>query len=956
MAIDKIVIKGAREHNLKNIDIEIPRDKLVVMTGLSGSGKSSLAFDTIYADGQRRYVESLSSYARMFLGQMEKPDVDSIEGLSPAISIDQKTTSKNPRSTVGTVTEIYDYLRLLYARIGIPHCPVCGREIKQQTVDQIVDRIMAMPEGTKIQLLAPIIRGRKGEHVKEIERARKAGYVRIRADGIIYDLSEEIKLEKNKKHSIEIVIDRLVIKEGIETRLADSVETVSAISGGLVIADVIDGEEILFSQNYACPEHGVSIEELAPRMFSFNNPFGACEKCTGLGVFRKIDPDLIIPNKDLSIRQGAIKAMGWATTDENSISMMYFKGIAQYYGVSLDTPVKDLPQEVIDVIMYGSNGVKLKLHRATEYGGGVYYQPFEGIIPNMERRYRDTNSEYSKGEIEECMTESPCPECHGHRLKKESLAVTVGGKNISELCTLSVNDCMAFIDGLELTEREKMISGQIVKEIKSRLGFLQSVGLEYLTLSRSSGTLSGGESQRIRLATQIGSSLMGVLYILDEPSIGLHQRDNDKLIATLKRLRDLGNTLIVVEHDEDTMYAADYIVDIGPYAGINGGEVICAGTVDDVKACERSITGQYLSGKRSIPIPEKRREGNGLTLDVIGAAEHNLKNIDVSIPLGTFTCVTGVSGSGKSSLVNEIIYKNLAGKLNRAKIRPGSFERMEGIENLDKVIAIDQSPIGRTPRSNPATYTGLFTDIRELFASTNEAKMKGYASGRFSFNVKGGRCEACEGDGILKIEMHFLPDIYVPCEVCKGRRYNRETLDIHYKGKSIYDVLEMTVAEGVEFFENIPKLARKLQTLQDVGLGYIKIGQPATTLSGGEAQRVKLATELSKRSTGKTIYILDEPTTGLHTADVHKLIEVLQALVDAGNTVLVIEHNLDVIKCADHIIDLGPEGGENGGTLVKCGTPEEIAACDESYTGQYLKKMITEKKPPAKRGRPKKSK
>lgn len=940
MAIDKIVIKGAREHNLKNIDIEIPRDKLVVMTGLSGSGKSSLAFDTIYADGQRRYVESLSSYARMFLGQMEKPDVDSIEGLSPAISIDQKTTSKNPRSTVGTVTEIYDYLRLLYARIGIPHCPVCGREIKQQTVDQIVDRIMEMPEGTKIQLLAPIIRGRKGEHVKEIERARKAGYVRIRADGIIYDLSEEIKLEKNKKHSIEIVIDRLVIKEGIETRLADSVETVSAISGGLVIADVIDGEEILFSQNYACPEHGVSIEELAPRMFSFNNPFGACEKCTGLGVFRKIDPDLIIPNKELSLRQGAIKATGWATTDESSIAMMYFKGIAQYYGVSLDTPVKDLPQEVIDVIMYGSDGVKLKLHRATEYGGGVYYQPFEGIIPNMERRYRDTNSEYSKGEIEDCMTETPCPDCHGHRLKKESLAVTVGGKNISELCTLSVTDCLKFIDELELSERDKMISGQIVKEIKSRLGFLQSVGLEYLTLSRSSGTLSGGESQRIRLATQIGSSLMGVLYILDEPSIGLHQKDNDKLIATLKRLRDLGNTLIVVEHDEDTMYAADYIVDIGPYAGVNGGEVVCAGTVEDIKACERSITGQYLSGKRSIPIPQKRREGNGLTLDIFGAAEHNLKNIDVSIPLGTFTCVTGVSGSGKSSLVNEIIYKNLAGKLNRAKIRPGKFERMKGIENLDKVIAIDQSPIGRTPRSNPATYTGLFTDIRELFASTNEAKMKGYTSGRFSFNVKGGRCEACEGDGILKIEMHFLPDVYVPCEVCKGKRYNRETLDIHYKGKTIYDVLEMTVAEGVEFFSNLPKLAKKLQTLQDVGLGYIKIGQPATTLSGGEAQRVKLATELSKRSTGRTIYILDEPTTGLHTADVHQLTEVLQALVDAGNTVLVIEHNLDVIKCADYIIDLGPEGGEKGGSIVKCGTPEDIAKCKESYTGQYLKKML----------------
>ncbi|MBQ8175776.1 MAG: excinuclease ABC subunit UvrA [Oscillospiraceae bacterium] len=940
MAIDKIIIKGAREHNLKNVDIEIPRDKLVVMTGLSGSGKSSLAFDTIYADGQRRYVESLSSYARMFLGQMEKPDVDSIEGLSPAISIDQKTTSKNPRSTVGTVTEIYDYLRLLYARIGIPHCPVCGREIKQQTVDQIVDRIMELPQGTKIQLLAPVIRGRKGEHVKEIEHARKAGYVRIRADGIIYDLSEEIKLEKNKKHSIEIVIDRLVIKEGIESRLGDSVETVASISGGLVIVDVIDGEEMLFSQNYACPEHNISIEELSPRMFSFNNPFGACDKCTGLGVFRKIDPDLIIPNKDLSIRQGAIKAMGWATTDENSIAMMYFKGIGQYYGVSLDTPVKDLPDEVIDAIMYGTNGIKLKLHRATEYGGGVYYQPFEGIIPNMERRYRETNSEFSKDEIEQCMSESPCPDCHGQRLKKESLAVTVGGKNISELSELSVIDCIEFINGLELTEREQMISGQIIKEINSRLGFLRSVGLEYLTLSRASGTLSGGESQRIRLATQIGSSLMGVLYILDEPSIGLHQRDNDKLIATLKRLRDLGNTLIVVEHDEDTMYSADYIVDIGPYAGIHGGEIVCSGTVDDIKACERSITGQYLSGKRFIPVPETRRTGNGLTLDIIGAQEHNLKNINVSVPLGTFTCVTGVSGSGKSSLVNEIIYKNLAGKLNRAKIRPGKFERMDGIDNLDKVIAIDQSPIGRTPRSNPATYTGLFTDIRDLFASTNEAKMKGYNSGRFSFNVKGGRCEACEGDGIIKIEMHFLPDIYVPCEVCKGHRYNRETLDVHYKGKSIYDVLEMTVDEGVEFFANLPKLARKLQTLQDVGLGYIKIGQPATTLSGGEAQRVKLATELSKRATGRTIYILDEPTTGLHTADVHKLTDVLQKLVDTGNTVLVIEHNLDVIKSADYIIDLGPEGGEKGGTLVKCGTPEEIAACKESYTGQYLKKML----------------
>ena len=871
---------------------------------------------------------------------MEKPDVDSIEGLSPAISIDQKTTSKNPRSTVGTVTEIYDYLRLLYARIGIPHCPVCGREIKQQTVDQIVDRIMELPAGTKIQLLAPVIRGRKGEHTKEIERARKAGYVRIRADGIIYDLSEEIKLEKNKKHSIEIVIDRLVIKEGIENRLADSVETVAAISGGLVIADVIDGEEMLFSQNYACPEHGVSIDELAPRMFSFNNPFGACAKCTGLGVFRKIDPDLIIPNKDLSIRQGAVKAMGWATTDENSIAMMYFKGIAQYYGVSLDTPVIDLPKEALDAILYGTDGVKLKLHRSTEYGGGVYYQPFEGIIPNMERRYRDTNSEFSKNEIEDCMTETPCPDCNGHRLKKESLAVTIGGKNISELCNLSVNDCADFINGLELSKRDKMISGQIVKEIKSRLGFLKSVGLEYLTLSRSAGTLSGGESQRIRLATQIGSSLMGVLYILDEPSIGLHQRDNNKLIATLKRLRDLGNTLIVVEHDEDTMYAADYIVDIGPYAGVNGGEVICTGTVDDIKACQKSITGQYLSGKRFIPVPDKRRTGNGFTLDVIGASEHNLKNIDISIPLGTFTCVTGVSGSGKSSLVNEIIYKHLAGKLNRAKIRPGSFKRMDGLENLDKVIAIDQSPIGRTPRSNPATYTGIFTDIRDLFANTNDAKMKGYSSGRFSFNVKGGRCEACEGDGIIKIEMHFLPDVYVPCEVCKGQRYNRETLDVHYKGKSIYDVLEMTVDEGAEFFANIPKLSRKLRTLQDVGLGYIKIGQPATTLSGGEAQRVKLATELSKRATGRTIYILDEPTTGLHTADVHKLVDVLQSLADTGNTILVIEHNLDVIKCADYIIDLGPEGGDGGGTVVKCGTPEDIAACKDSYTGKYLKKML----------------
>ena len=941
MAIDKIVIKGARVHNLKNIDVEIPRDKLVVMTGLSGSGKSSLAFDTIYADGQRRYVESLSSYARMFLGQMEKPDVDSIEGLSPAISIDQKTTSKNPRSTVGTVTEIYDYLRLLYARIGIPHCPVCGREIMQQTVDQIVDSVLGLAEGTKFQILAPVIRGRKGEHVKELQRAKKSGYVRVRCDGIIYDLSsEEVSLEKNKKHNIEIVVDRLVLKEGIASRLSDSIETASGISGGLVIVDVIGGEEMLFSQNYACPEHNVSIEELAPRMFSFNNPFGACEKCTGLGVFRKIDPDLVIPNKELSIRQGAIKAMGWNTLDENSIAMMYYKGIAQFCNISLDTPVKDLPQEVIDIFLYGTGDKRLKLHRLDSFGGGVYYHPFEGIINNMNRRYSETSSEYSKDEIEQCMTEEACPDCHGHRLKKESLAVTVGGKNISELTELSVSECINFFKELELTEREKFIAGRIVKEINDRLGFLMSVGLEYLTLSRSAGTLSGGESQRIRLATQIGSSLVGVLYILDEPSIGLHQRDNDKLIGTLKHLRDLGNTLIVVEHDEDTMRSADYIVDVGPYAGVHGGEIVASGTVEDIIGNENSITGQYLCGKRKIPVPAERRKGNGNYLKVIGAAENNLKNIDVEIPLGTLTCVTGVSGSGKSSLVNEIIYKNLAGKLNRAKIRPGKFEAMEGIENLDKVIDIDQSPIGRTPRSNPATYTGLFTDIRELFATTNDAKMKGYGAGRFSFNGKGGRCEACEGDGIIKIEMHFLPDVYVPCEVCKGRRYNRETLDIHYKGKSIYDVLEMTVDEGVEFFANIPKLSRKLTTLQEVGLGYIKIGQPATTLSGGEAQRVKLATELSKRSTGRTIYILDEPTTGLHTADVHKLIEVLQKLTDAGNTVLVIEHNLDVIKTADHIIDLGPEGGSKGGTVIKCGTPEEIAACDESYTGQYLKKML----------------
>ena len=940
MPTDKIIIKGAREHNLKNVDLEIPRDKLVVMTGLSGSGKSSLAFDTIYADGQRRYMESLSSYARMFLGQMEKPDVDSIEGLSPAISIDQKSTSNNPRSTVGTVTEIYDYLRLLYARIGIPHCPVCGREIKQQTVDQIADTITALPEGTKLQILAPVIRGRKGEHTKELERAKKSGYVRVRCDGIIYDLSEEIKLEKNKKHNIEIVVDRLVIKEGITSRLTDSVETASAISGGIIIADIIGGKEMLFSQNYACPEHNISIEELTPRMFSFNNPFGACPKCTGLGMFRRIDPDLVIPNKELSIKQGAIKAMGWNTLSDDSIAMMYYSAIADEYGVSLDTPVKDLPKEAVNAFLYGTGEKKLKIVRSSVYGGGTYYQPFEGILNNLQRRYNETSSEYSRSEIEDCMSEVLCPDCHGNRLKPESLAVTVGGKNISELTDMSVSAAVDFFSNLELTETQRLIGERIIKEINSRLGFLKSVGLEYLTLSRSAATLSGGESQRIRLATQIGSSLVGVLYILDEPSIGLHQRDNDKLIATLKRLRDSGNTVIVVEHDEDTMRSADYIVDVGPYAGVHGGEIVATGTVEDIEKCERSITGQYLSGKRFIPVPTERKKGNGEFLRIFGAAENNLKHIDVEVPLGIFTCVTGVSGSGKSSLVNEIIYKHLAAKLNRAKIRAGKFDRMEGLENLDKVIAIDQSPIGRTPRSNPATYTGVFNDIRELFAGTNDAKMKGYGPGRFSFNTKGGRCEACEGDGIIKIEMHFLPDVFVPCEVCKGKRYNRETLDVYYKGKNIYDVLEMTVDEGVEFFANIPKIARKLKTLQEVGLGYIKIGQSSTTLSGGEAQRVKLATELSKRATGRTFYILDEPTTGLHTADVHKLIEVLQRLTEGGNTVLVIEHNLDVIKTADYIIDLGPEGGVGGGTLVKCGTPEEIAKCAKSYTGKYLKKYL----------------
>ena len=940
MAMDQIVIKGAREHNLKNVDVTIPRDKLVVFTGLSGSGKSSLAFDTIYADGQRRYVESLSSYARMFLGQMEKPDVDSIEGLSPAISIDQKTTSKNPRSTVGTVTEIYDYLRLLYARIGVPHCPVCGREITQQTVDQIVDQILSLPEKTRVQILAPVIRGRKGEHQKELENARKSGYVRVRVDGILYDLSEEIKLEKNKKHNIEIVVDRLAVSDSIKSRLTDSIETALRLSGGLMIADVPGGEEMLFSQNYACPDHGVSIGELEPRMFSFNNPMGACPTCTGLGTFMKVDPDMVIPNKNLSIREGAIKASGWYIGESGTIAQMYYEALAKHYGFSLDTPVKELTKKQLDALLYGTKGERIHMIRKKEYGTGSYDTEFEGIVNNLERRFRETQSSFIRDEITQVMSSVPCPDCHGERLKAEYLAVTVGGKNISEFCKMSVTDALNFVEELELSSRDAMIGAQILKEIKARLGFLQSVGLDYLTLSRASATLSGGESQRIRLATQIGSSLVGVLYILDEPSIGLHQRDNDKLLATLQRLRDLGNTLIVVEHDEDTMRAADYIVDVGPGAGVHGGKIVCAGTPKEIMACKESITGQYLSGARKVPVPEVRRPGNGGFLTVRKARQNNLKGIDVKIPLGTFTCVSGVSGSGKSSLVNEILYKTLAAELNGAKAKPGLSDGIDGMEQLDKVIDIDQSPIGRTPRSNPATYTGVFTDIRELFAQTADAKMRGYGSSRFSFNVKGGRCEACEGDGILKIEMHFLPDVFVPCEVCKGKRYNRETLEVKYKGKSIYDVLEMTVEEAMTFFESLPRIRRKIATLFEVGLGYIKLGQPATTLSGGEAQRVKLATELSKRSTGKTIYILDEPTTGLHTYDVQKLIEVLQKLVDAGNTVVVIEHNLDVLKTADWVIDLGPEGGDRGGTLVAAGTPEELVKIPESYTGQYLKPLL----------------
>ena len=938
---ENIIVKGARANNLKNIDVTIPRDKLVVMTGVSGSGKSSLAFDTIYAEGQRRYVESLSSYARMFLGQMDKPDVDYIEGLSPAISIDQKTTSKNPRSTVGTVTEIYDYLRLLWARAGTPHCPKCGKEIRQQTIDQIIDQVLALPEGTRIQVMAPVVRGKKGEHAKVFEEAKRSGYVRVRVDGNLYELDEEIKLEKNKKHSIEIIVDRLIIRPDIRQRLTDSVETAAKLSGGLIIVNLLREEKDLsFSQNYACEDCGISIEELTPRMFSFNNPFGACPTCTGLGSQLKADPALIIQDGGKSILDGAIQASGWNNIRGDGISRMYFDALSKKYKFSLTDPWDSLSSEAKDIILYGTKGETLELHYDQPRGKGVLKQAFEGICNNIERRYKETQSDASRKELEELMSECPCPDCQGRRLRKESLAVTVGEKNIYEFTTLSVEDALIWMDGLTLTEQQMLIADRILKEIRSRLGFLKSVGLGYLTLARSAGTLSGGESQRIRLATQIGSSLMGVLYILDEPSIGLHQRDNDKLLATLKNLRDLGNSLIVVEHDEDTMRAADYLIDISPGAGVHGGQVVAAGTPAEVMANPDSLTGQYLSGKKKIEVPAVRRPGNGKVLKVIGAAENNLRHIDVEFPLGTFTVVTGVSGSGKSSLVNEVLFKRLGAELMRMKVRPGKCDRIEGIEQLDKVVNIDQSPIGRTPRSNPATYTGLFNDIRDLFASTQEAKSRGYGQGRFSFNVRGGRCEACSGDGLLKIEMHFLPDIFVPCEVCKGRRYNRETLEVRYKGKNIADVLDMTVDEALDFFSALPKLKKRLQTLQDVGLGYVKLGQPSTELSGGEAQRVKLATELSKQATGKTIYILDEPTTGLHSDDVRKLLEVLQRLVDAGNTVVVIEHNLDVIKCADHLIDLGPEGGDGGGTIVVTGTPEEVAACSASFTGQYLKRML----------------
>ena len=945
MAKDSIFIKGAREHNLKNVDVTIPRDKLVVLTGLSGSGKSSLAFDTIYAEGQRRYVESLSAYARQFLGQMDKPDVDYIEGLSPAISIDQKTTSKNPRSTVGTVTEVYDYLRLLYARIGIPHCHICGRPIARQTVDQIIDQIMALPSGTKMHILAPVVRARKGEHQKVFDDAKKSGYVRVRVDGLVYDLTEVPALEKNKKHNIELVIDRMIMKDDIRKRLADSLETALKIAGGLVIVDVIDGEEMMFSQNYACEQCGVSMEELTPRMFSFNSPFGACEECSGLGFMMKIDPELVVRDKNKSINEGAIAVTGWmAPNIEDSMAAAYYRGLAEHYGFSLDTPYKDLPEKIKNILLYGSKGEKFKVEFSRSYGQSTYTTDFEGIVNNLQRRHKETTSDWMRAELEGYMSNHPCPSCHGMRLKPQVLAVTVGGKNINEVTDLSIINAIEFFKGLTLTQKEQTIAEQILKEILERLGFLKNVGLGYLTLSRSAGTLSGGEAQRIRLATQIGSSLMGVLYILDEPSIGLHQRDNEKLLATLKTLRDLGNTLIVVEHDEDTMYAADHIIDIGPGAGIHGGYLVAQGTAEEVMQVEGSATGDYMSGRKFIPIPQQRRKPDGRYLTVKGAAQNNLKNVDVKIPLGLFTCVTGVSGSGKSSLVNEIIYKYLARELNGARSKNGIVKQIKGLEHLDKVIDINQSPIGRTPRSNPATYTGLFSDIRELFASTVEAKVRGYKAGRFSFNVKGGRCEACSGDGIIQIEMHFLPDVYVPCEVCKGKRYSKETLEVKYKGKNISEVLDMTVEEALTFFENLPRLKRKIQTLYDVGLGYIKLGQSSTTLSGGEAQRVKLATELSKRSTGKTIYILDEPTTGLHVADVHRLLEVLQRLVDAGNTVLVIEHNLDVIKTADHIIDLGPEGGDAGGEVLCVGTPEQVAKCEKSYTGQYLKKVLEKEK------------
>ncbi|MCL2426338.1 MAG: excinuclease ABC subunit UvrA [Oscillospiraceae bacterium] len=938
---NNIYIKGARENNLKNVDLEIPRDKLVVMTGISGSGKSSLAFDTVYAEGQRRYVESLSAYARQFLGQMEKPDVDYIEGLSPAISIDQKTTSRNPRSTVGTVTEIYDYLRLLWARIGIPHCYKCGKEIKQQSVDQIVDSVMTLPEATRVQIMAPVIRARKGEYQRVFEDARKSGYVRARVDGSIYDLSEEIKLDKNKKHNIEIIVDRLVIKEDIARRLTDSVETALALAGGILIIDIVDeNRDLLFSQNYACEDCGVSMEELTPRLFSFNNPYGACAKCTGLGTQLRVDPDLIIPNPSMSIEDGGISASGWGNVKNDGISKMYFEALAKKYKFKLKTPIKNLPENVMDIILYGTKGEKLELYYDQPRGKGVLSQPFEGIVTNIERRYKETQSMSMRWELENYMAEHPCPECDGLRLKKEVLAVTVGGINIAELTAKSISKTMEFVDELKLTEKEEMIAVRILKEIRERLGFLTSVGLQYLTLSRQAGSLSGGENQRIRLATQIGSSLMGVLYILDEPSIGLHQRDNIKLLNMLKRLRDLGNTLLIVEHDEETMLEADYIVDIGPGAGVHGGEVVAAGTAEEVMACEGSITGRYLSGTKKIPVPSKRRKGNGKKLTIRGAQENNLKNLTISIPLGMMTAVTGVSCSGKSSFVNEVVYKALAHELNGAKARPGKYDSIEGMEFLDKVIDIDQSPIGRTPRSNPATYTGVFGDIRDLFASTQDARARGYKAGRFSFNVRGGRCESCAGDGLLKIEMHFLPDIYVPCDVCKGKRYNRETLEVKYKGKNIHEVLDMTVDEALDFFENLPKIRQKLVTLVDVGLGYVKLGQPSTTLSGGEAQRVKLSTELSKRSTGNTFYVLDEPTTGLHTADVHRLIDVLNRLTDAGNTIVVIEHNLDVIKTADHVIDLGPEGGDAGGELLFEGSPEACAKCEKSYTGHYLSRVL----------------